>query len=83
MQFIKKHWVTIAAVIGALEAVYAAIDGLLQNGEAPTGHQVAVTAGVALFTYMMRRPGDLSKQQANEHAEKAAVDAVKRVSQNA
>jgi hypothetical protein len=67
-QFIKQNWVTIAAVFGALEAIYTAVDGLLKTGEAPTPRQLATTAGVALFMWMLKRPGDLTKQQANEHA---------------
>lgn len=71
MDWIKKNWVTIAAVLGALEAIYTAIDGLLRKGEAPSAHQIAVTAGVALFAYMLKRPGDLTKVQADAHADKA------------
>jgi hypothetical protein len=76
MDFFKKHWVTIAAILGGIEAIYASIDSLLAKGEAPSAHQIAVTAGVALFAYLLKRPGDLTKAQADEHAEKAVRKAV-------
>jgi hypothetical protein len=76
MKFIKQHWVTIVAVFGALEAIYNAVADLIERDQAPSGRQLATTAGVALFMWMMKRPTDLTKAQANEHAAKAVRDTV-------
>jgi hypothetical protein len=71
MQFLKKHWATIAMIGSALMASTAEIQLYLETDKTPTLNELLPVIGFAVMGYLMKRPGDLTPKQAEERVQKA------------
>jgi hypothetical protein len=68
---LKKNWPVVLGAAGALMAILAEVQKYLETDKTPTWQEMAAAAGFALLMYVTKRPGDLTKEEAAEHARKA------------
>ena len=79
-QFATKHATTIGMALGLATTLWAAFEALVHSGQPITIATVAAAVGPALVTYLLKRPGDLTRTQAEQLADKRASEALRSVS---
>jgi hypothetical protein len=79
-QFAVKHATTIGIVVSLVGTLWGAFETLLNSGKPVTAAAVVAVLGPALVGWLMKRPGDLTKSQAEKLADQRASEALRSVS---
>lgn len=81
LYWMKDNWRYCLMALAAVDFVgNAVIKYLEESGDKTDWQGVAMAAGLALFTYLKKAPGDLTRDQAKQLAHDHASEALRSVS---
>lgn len=78
MKWITSNWRVIVMALAGIDVVGNAVIKYIEANPKTDWHGLLIAVGMALFAWLKTGPGDLTKSQAEQLAEKRAADAVRR-----